>query len=840
MSRSISRPRLVALVLALLLSALAVVAAPLHPERDAAAAATGAGFAGITPYGGYLGNYIAPDGTRVYCMDSGRDWPSGATGSGTVVGSLATQWGEGLSETTLRKLNYAMLTWGQTDDPTVAAAVSAYVYAYTSNVARTHGAGYAAGAHYINGNAAVTAAYDVVWNESETRFAGSAAASSSVRVELNGWDGSVRVSVNPASTRGTLSLEGAVVAGTRDHEIEVTDGSVVPIRAVVRDGEREASVRATARFTAKDGAEGSVVLYETGDQQRTIRGSFHTENSTSSHDSATSDVSFSPVVQTTVASRYVQPGEAFVDGLTVALAPGSAEWRTLENGEAMPVIAVGTLYGPFTQQPAVTDAPPEGVPVVGTSKLELTGTGEYRSVGDLTAPAPGYYTWVWAIDSRTQPDAMAAMLPADYRYVDQFGLIAESHVVPMTLSAVSQASVAETGFGGAISDELSISLDSGPWLTEAGVPIAARFIGTAYFVSGTQPPVETTEVPAEAVAVGEAEIVARAPGIYSTSQSVTAPDAEGYVTWVWRLDPSSPTAPYFEPWSDRFGIPAETTAVLPPSVSTIARKASVVGEETGDSAIVAGHLPVKPTTLVFRAYLQSPTAEAPLCDSTTLAFDSSDQPVVVTTAGTYDSPRVVFEQYGTYYWVETLYSESGDVIHNGTCGLPEETTIVSPAHIVTEASSGVRPGEPAFDTATVTGNVPEGSTIVFRAFDQTGIDDGPLCDASTLVFTSGAVQPKGAGTYRSESTRFERNGIYYWVETLYDEHGNPLHVGECGVPSETTHVQPGSLASTGLDSAPTLLIGCGLTIVGALALAQLQRSRRSGIRLGRARWGLGE
>ncbi|NYF10935.1 hypothetical protein HDC94_002091 [Leifsonia sp. AK011] len=820
--------RLVALVLAV---AIAAVTLPLFSERPAAAATTGAGYSGITPYGGYLGNYIAPDGMRVYCMDSARDWPSGVTDTGTIVSSVDTQWGEWLSETVVRKLNYAMLTWGQTEDPTTAAAVSAYVYAYTSTVARTQGAGYAAGAHYINGNAAVMAAYDTVWTVTESTFAGSASPKASVTVALDGWDGSVRVTVEPSSAQGTLSLQGAVVAGTRDSQISVTNGSLVPVRAVVPDGEATASVAASVSFTVKDGAGASLVVYNTGSQQRTLRGAYHEERTTSASDRASSNVTFSPIAQTTVASRYVETGQPFVDGVSVSLTENSPEWRTLDNGSKMPVEAVGTLYGPFSQQPAVADVPPEGVPVVGTERLTLTGTGDYASPGTLIAPSPGFYTWVWRIEAADQPTIIARMLPEGYSFSDQFGLIAESHVVPMGLDAVSQVSTSETGLGGEISDQLSVTLTSGSWLTEAGVPIPARFEGTAYFVPGTDPLPESETVPASAEVIGTAEIVARAAGIYPASTSVIAPNRVGHVTWVWRLDPASASAPYFEPWTDRFGMPAETTRVSPPSVATVAMPASVVGDEVRDSALVGGFLPAEPSTLVFRAYLQPARGDEPVCDETTLAFDSSDRPVPVTSAGTYESSATRFTEYGTYYWVESLYSSDGELIHEGVCGLPEETTLVSPADVSTQAAHGVQPGERAFDTAQVTGDTPAGMTLVFRAYAQHGIEDGPLCDDSTLVFTSDEVAVHGQGTYRSEATTFDRPGTYFWVETLYDKHGNPLHVGRCGIRSETTEVQLGSLALTGLPLWPAAGLAGGMLGAGVVALLVALLAARRASRL---------
>lgn len=824
--------RLLALTLAVLV-ALVGLGSIDSGGSPASAATTGAGYPGITPYGGYLGNYIAPDGTRVYCIDSGREWPSGATDAGTIVGSFPTSSGNWLDETTIRKLNYALLTWGQTADPTNAAAVSAYVYAYTSNFAQTHGAGYGAGLHYINGNTAVKAAYDVVWNESETRFAGAGSPSAGVTVELTGRDGVVTVVVSPAQARGTLRLDGAVVAGTSSRQTTVTNGSVVPITAVVSDTASSVTVAAEASFSIDLGAGPSVVLYSSGSQQRTIRGAFPARTTVTARDEATATLQFSPIVQTRVAARFVDPGQAFVDGVTASVAPGSAAWRTRADGSFVPVTAIGTLYGPFSSPPEVAAEAPANAPVVGTENILLAGPGDYSSSGSLRARTPGFYTWVWRIESATQPAETSASLPAGYSFVDEFGLVAESHVVPMALAATTRVTASEIGFGGQIGDELSVAVTEGSWLTEGGQPVPASFVGTAYFVPGETPPQESDAVPAEATVVGTATVVANGPGIYAASTTVPAPAAAGYVTWVWSLDPSSPTASYFQPWTDRFGVPAETTRVLPPTISSLAQEGAAVGDDVYDVALVGGLVPVGGASLVFEAFLQPAAEDKPRCDAETRVFDSSAEPVRVEAPGSYRSPVTQFQKYGTYYWIESLYAADGTLVARGACGLPEETTLVAPGEVVTHAVSAITPGGEANDSARVSGRVPVGATLVFEAFDQSGVTDGPLCDASTRVFTSDAVPLDGPGTYVSESATFTRPGTYYWVETLYDRLGNPLHVGTCGLATESTLVRTPSLPNTGFDAWPLIVLGAGLSLGGVALLVGV--CVRAGIRSRRTR-----
>lgn len=247
---------LVATVLALLL-----VAAPAH------AATKAAGIPGLTPYGGYLGNYLAPDGTRVYCIDSPLPWPSGATSGPSTVDSLVTTWGSTLPAEQLARLNHVLTVYGQTDDPVQAAAVAAYVNAYTSGWARDLGAGYAAGVWYLNGDATVIAAYDAIWADAEAYAQRTGAATVSIDIDA----GTVVVDVAPSDATGTVTLSGAVRTDTGEPTFPAVSGEVVAITGTPPDDADEYEIVARADL-ALETAAAEVVLYTTPDQQRTIRG----------------------------------------------------------------------------------------------------------------------------------------------------------------------------------------------------------------------------------------------------------------------------------------------------------------------------------------------------------------------------------------------------------------------------------------------------------------------------------------------------------------------------------------------------------------------------------------
>ena len=400
------------------------------PPMRAAAATFGAGIAAITPDGEFLGNFIAPDGSRVYCIDSLREWPAGETTGPEVSGSLTTSWGGALAPEIVQKLNYALLAYGETADPAQAAAVAAIVNAYTSERARQVGAGHSAGAYYVNGNSAVMAAYEVIWADVEANAIPQPSAALSIDMS-NAASGVVRVSTSPAGVTGTLTLEGALHAETGAATAEVTDGSAIPIVGTPADDRGEYTVAASAGFSLTTRAAPTVLLYTTGDQQRTIRGSTPGDlEFGASATTAAIPLQFAPVVQTAVQAVTVQPGEAFVDVLTVSTAEGSLPWRQHLDGSYLPVTAHGVLYGPLPEAPVRSTLPPAGAPVAGEQALVLVGPGEYATDPTILAAEPGHYTWVWTIDAGLQEPATAASLPAGYRVASDFGIAEETHVVP--------------------------------------------------------------------------------------------------------------------------------------------------------------------------------------------------------------------------------------------------------------------------------------------------------------------------------------------------------------------------------------------------------------------------
>ncbi|CAN5250686.1 hypothetical protein BH09ACT5_BH09ACT5_24680 [soil metagenome] len=436
-------------LLALVIAVLGFVLLGLVPlgAAPAQAATKSSGMPNLTPYGGYLGNYLAPDGAQVYCIDSPLPWPSGQTSGASTVDTVVTTWGSALPVEHLQKLNYVLLTYGQTADPVQAAAVAAFVNAYTSGWARDVGAGYAAGAWYLNGNATVTAVYDRIWADAEAHAvpAGSAALS----IDLTGpTEGTLSVSAAPADATGTVTLAGAVRADTGESSFAVGAEETIPIRGLPSDESREYSISADAQFTAATPAAPTLNLYSTPDQQRTIRGTGPGSITfTATAHSELIPLDFTPAISTAVASPSAPVGEPLVDRLSVALADGSRPWRVRTDGTPVTLVADGVLYGPFAEPPAQSTAVPAGAPIAGRESLALDGPGDYATSGSTVAHEPGYYTWVWTIDAGQQDAAGAASLAADFVLVSPFGLPEETHSVQAAPPRLATTGSAPGGAG---------------------------------------------------------------------------------------------------------------------------------------------------------------------------------------------------------------------------------------------------------------------------------------------------------------------------------------------------------------------------------------------------------
>lgn len=299
----------------------------------------------------------------------------------------------------------------------------------------------------------------------------------------------------------------------------------------------------------------------------------------------------------------------------------------------------------------------EGAPVLvelttpacnGTYKLGYTNADEIRPTD------PGYYVVVsdFVGDDRVQP------------YRSSPGDILERFYVPppppSPVPVITQATP-DALVGDPIRDQAIVA---------GTVPAGSALVFRAYGPFPEQP--AATDEP-EPFYTSE-PVPVNGPGTYDSGK--TKVDKPGLVFWIETL--YGPDGQVLA--KGFFGAPGETTIISARpaefTVSTRAVPEVTLGQPAHDVATVTGDVP-EGAMLAFQAYRQ--TGKTPVCEAKNLAFDTHDKLIPVTGSGDYASAETVFEQagtYGTYFWIETLYTADGTMLHRGTCGADNETTTV--------------------------------------------------------------------------------------------------------------------------------------------------------------------
>ncbi|WP_026937897.1 hypothetical protein [Gulosibacter molinativorax] len=525
----------------------------------------------------------------------------------------------------------------------------------------------------------------------------------------------------------------------------------------------------------------------------------------------TSVVPFQPVTVSEADQRLAVPSDALRDTITVSSSNGV--WLK-KDGAHIPVVFEGTAYQvPGTLPPAQNTAIDSNAVPLGTVTVTADGPGVYTSPS-VVAPSGGFVTWVWEVKKSSQPEWVRDYLANDW--ADDYGINVETTSVRWPITVTSLMREYNVHPDGRAFDVATVSgfpanhgdfTGDGYWSPDLDV---LRHTVYGPFATDTEltDDLDLTTAPV----LAELTTPAR-NGVYKlgyTDDDKIVPTEPGFYVLVTTFEGDDRVQPYQSSPADvleRFYVPPTGTEV-PVSVITQATPEAAVGEPFSDTALVQGTKIPDGAYLVFRAYGPHPAEVGAVCES---PFFVSDE-IPVTQAGIYHSGTTIAAEPGNVYWVETLYATDGDVIAEGKCGAPGETTVVTEQpeelRVKTNAVPTVVLGEAAHDVATVTGTVPEGARLVFEAYRQH--TDEALCTAEELVFTSAAIDLDGPGDYTSDEVIFDEVGTYYWVETVIDEDGLILHRGLCGAPDETTIVTPvpetpeepgtpGELAQTGAD-----------------------------------------
>lgn len=301
------------------------------------------------------------------------------------------------------------------------------------------------------------------------------------------------------------------------------------------------------------------------------------------------------------------------------------------------------------------------------------------------------------------------------------------------------------------------------------------------------------------------------PKVGSYKSKPTKVKSGGTIHWVERIVSNGSTVHL-----GKCGIANETTKVNQPAVITQALPEAMIGDELYDVATVSGTLAAGVNyELRFEAYTApEETPEnadiEPVCDATNRIFRSDMVPVPG--LGDVRSPSfTALREHGTkIWWVESLFiipaTGAPQEIHRGECGLENETTRVSLPSFETKAMETAVAGDLLTDTLIASGNFATNTgatwTSTFAGYraqyedvpPQNGVGDPvttPVCTADNRLFETAAIGIDGPGEWTSPGVFGETSwaGDIWWVETVsLTQNGvsEVYHVGECGLPNETT------------------------------------------------------
>jgi hypothetical protein len=359
-----------------------------------------------------------------------------------------------------------------------------------------------------------------------------------------------------------------------------------------------------------------------------------------------------------------------------------------------------------------------------------------------------------------------------------------------------------------------------PVVDGSGVPV--YYTDRAPVMEQRQDPVKWTQ--AEIDGMSAAELCTAQPvyreggtavttlGTY-TSKEVPVKSA-GTVHWVDRITSNGSVV-----HESKCGIANERTKIGQPGVVTTAVPQATIGDELYDTLHFSGTLV---PGVVYEARVDAyqapphdpanPQPVVPVCDAENRIFRSEKVPV--TSTADLKMPRFIAEwqHSDTIWWTHSFYAD-GQLIDQGECGLPDETTTLTRPTFRTQAVENAIVGDLIKDTIIAEGeftaNPNTEYTVTFAEYKETykEIDSKsanpspgdekvlvPVCEPANLAFSLDTpVKITGPGSYESAPVVAlpEHEGKSWWVETVTLKQGDKsevIHVGECGLANETTTV----------------------------------------------------
>jgi hypothetical protein len=639
--------------------------------------------------GDWLGSYSA-GGTYLYCLEPGKAEPVGSTSS---LGEQ--QWAATPDDAA--RINWAITVHGQTTDPNVAAAVHLFVWSVAAT-AEYNSHGQSGDTWYVyRAPAAQRTAILANLNEIRAQAAAIVAApaagvggSLTVHVDqLDHYKGTLAVSV-PTTGTGTVTLTNGVFEATGTSTIAgVRDGAVLPIRGVPPRDATAYKINASGDWPG-DGFAGSVTVYQSGPGQQYLGGpgprahSIHLE----ADDPLERGTGFAPVLTSIVGARYPMAGEPFVDTFTfsVAVDPETGltnSWPMLADGGYPEITAKVTVYKTRSALITASGAVPDDAEVFTTFDVttsEADGPTKAYTVSTREVVEAGFqYVAVSVIDVDDQREGTKPFLLPGYRWTDGWGVASEISTVAPT--GRSQATPLQ-GQGLPVIDTAHL---------EGLIFDGAQVRFHAYARPASAEALFTSDDPD---AIDPAAVCTPETLVYSSdpkpATAVTVSDGVndlpiGVIDWVFEIVDSAGVIA----WTAPCGPVSERTVIERVLVSTTAQTEVASTAPVHDTATISGTIE-EGDGVSFATYRASLDADGnPVCDAGNLVWTSERHSL---TPGVVDGLKVdsgdTRLQPGTYWWIETYTDREGAVVHEGACGLDNETSKVNAPKLAETGADG--------------------------------------------------------------------------------------------------------------------------------------------------------
>ncbi|MEO5536023.1 MAG: hypothetical protein ABIR17_12940 [Pseudolysinimonas sp.] len=796
---------------------------PLAPVESAAAATHGPGY----DIGqGFLGAYSV-SGVNVFCLEANKGAPL-ATSTYTGTAPWHT-----LDATGNARVNWAITAFGQSSDPNLTAAVNMYVWSIADPVGyNSHGQ--SGDTWYIfrapsSQRPAILANLASIRAQSGGMSAATTTGSGSMTFQvdqLNNFDGTLTVSLNPSNASGSVTLVNGVFLTTDSPTIAgVTNGAVLPVRGVPTADGAPYKISAVGDFVAPGGYAGNVSQYSTGSAQ--VLGGPGQSGSVAIHLTALDPFdrasTFLPVLTSEVASRYIAPGQPFTDTFTfdVTSDPVSGldnAWLQNEAGEYARITARVTIYQ--TTSPVVAGDPiPADAVVFETFTVTTTdadGPTVPYTVSTTGIPSTSaYYVAVSEIRAADQSVGVQAFLLDDYFWTDGWGVPAETALVPP--SGTSEATALQTT-GQPVIDTAFLE---GLLFDGAEVRFSAYLRpAAAGFLESIDPN-----------AIDPAAVCTPATLAYQVTQPATSDAVSsgpvtslpaGLYDWVIEILDDAGDAVFTAPCgvvSERSEIHDVFAPVLTSQVASpyIAGGAPFVDTFTfdvagagpwlryggGEWAQITAHVTVYETTEPIVAGDPIP-ADAVVFEEFDITTSTTDGPTVPYTVSTTEIPstsayyvavsQILLEDQAPELaqFLPTDYSWSDG------WGVAAETAIVPPVGL-SSATTTQAQGLPVVDTAFIDGLLFAGAQVRFSAYlrpadapvleseDPLEVDPAAVCTPGNLAYQ--VTQPAMSEIVVSGEVDTLLPGVYDWVIEIVDAGGTVVFAAECGLVSERSIVR---------------------------------------------------